>query len=159
MKQVLAAAGVAAALADPFAFLRPTAVLSDSDQRRLAGGQAIVRTVRSRPREVTLVAAVRIDVDGARLTAWYRSIAELRASVYVPEIGRFSNPPRIEDLDRLTVDPADMDELRRCRPEDCGIKFRPAEIVDLQRSFKEPPETQGRAVEAAFRRAVLARAQ
>jgi hypothetical protein len=159
MRYALAVAVMAVAWADPFAFLRPTAVVTDREQRRLADGEVIVRTVRSRPREVTLLSAVKIGVDGPRLVSWYRSIAELRASAYVPEIGRFSDPPKIEDLQRLTLEPVDADELRTCRPDDCGLKLRPAEIVELQRGFAQSREAQRDAVQAAFRRVVLNRAQ
>jgi hypothetical protein len=159
MRHALAAAVMAVAWADPFAFLNPTAALSEKEQRRLADGEAIVRTVRSRPREVTLVSAVRIAVDGPRLVSWYRSIEQLRASTYVPEIGRFSSPPRIEDLERLTIEPVDVDELRRCKPDDCGLKLRPAEIVELKQSFTQPRDLQLEAIQVAFRRVVLGRAQ
>lgn len=157
MKRALAVVVMTAAT-DPFAFLGPTAALSDTEQRKLADGEAVVRTVKSRPREVTMVAAVRIGVDGTRLVSWYRSIAQLRESPYVPEIGRFSDPPRLEDLNGLTIDPVDVDELRRCRPDDCGLKLRPPEVVELKRGFTEPRARQHEAVQTASRRMVLVRA-
>ena len=108
---------------------------------------------------MTLVAAVKLEADAPRLVAVTGRIEQLRKGPYVPEIGRFSNPPRIEDLDGLTIDPVDADELRGCRPDDCGLKLRPAEIRDLKTAFAEPRERQSTALHTAFRRVVLARAQ
>ena len=41
----------------------------------------------------------------------------------IPQIGRFGVPPRIGDLQPLTLDPEDVAELSKCRPGDCEVKL------------------------------------
>src|SRR4029450_5229972 len=81
---------------------------------------------------VAMCGIVKVSVDGERLVAWYREIEALKKSQFVAQIGRFSNPPRIEDLEPLTLDETDLDDIRRCTPGDCGLKLSDAEISHLR---------------------------
>lgn len=124
--QVFTALSVAAMVAapaaalDPFAFFRPSIAISDDDRKQLDRGDAIARIVRGADREVGVFAVVQVDIDGDRLVAWTRDIADLKKSPYVLAIGRFSDPPHIEDLEGLTFDDEDLSAIRRCRRGDCG---------------------------------------
>jgi hypothetical protein len=46
----------------------------------------------------------------------------------VLQVGRFSEPPRLEDLDPLTIDAGDVSDIGRCRARDCDIKLPSAAI-------------------------------
>ena len=99
----LSAAALVAAPAtavDPFAFFRPSIVISADDRRELDREKPIARVVRGTDREVGVFAAVQVNIDGDRLVAWTRDIGKLKQSPYVLAIGRFSDPPIIEDLER-----------------------------------------------------------
>jgi len=109
---VLSAAPIAA---DPFAFFRPSVVVSTDERLRLDEGQAIARVLPGEDRQIAVFAAVPVNVDGDRLAAWVWKIAELKTSAAVLAIGRFSDPPRLEDLGALTLDDADLDDIRDCR--------------------------------------------
>src|SRR3972149_11832062 len=89
---------------DPFAFFRPSIAVTADDRRELDRGKPIARVVRGTDREVGVFAAVQVSVDGDRLVAWTRDIGALKKSPYVLAIGRFSDPPTIEDLEGLTLD-------------------------------------------------------
>jgi hypothetical protein len=153
--QVLAAASNA----DPFAFFRPTVVLSSDERRQLDRGRPIVRVLPARDREVAIFAAVPIDVDGDRLVAWIRKIEQLKESAYVLAIGRFSATPRIEDLASLILDDEEMSEIRACRPGTCGLKLSASEMATLRQIASAAGDDWKPALQDAFRRVVLERVE
>jgi hypothetical protein len=147
-KAVLLAGTLAVALAsqapdsDPFAFFDPTVRLSVGDRARLDRRDSLVRTVKAGERDVAVFSAVQVDIDANRLVEWVRRIERLKQSSFVQEIGRFSDPPRLEDLAGLTIDRKDLDDLRRCRPGDCGIKLSAEEMTRLT-TARGPQAAQG----------------
>jgi hypothetical protein len=145
--------------ADPFAFFRPTVVLTEEDRRRLDRGEIVARTLEAGDREVTVFAAVAVAVDGDRLVAWMRRIEALKKSPYVLAIGRFSDPPRLDDLDSLSLDDEDLERIRQCRPGDCAVKLSLAEMTLLQKAADGGGSDWKSAVQQAFRRLVLERVQ
>jgi hypothetical protein len=144
---------------DPFEFFRPTIAVTPPERRELAGGDPLVRVLPGSSRETGVFAAVSIDVDGDRLVAWTRRISELKKSGYVLAIGRFSDPPAIDDLSTLTLDDEDMSAIRRCRPGDCGLKLSSLEMARLQRTAGEAGTEWRPALQLEFRRMVLERVE
>ena len=144
---------------DPFEFFRPSVTIDAGERRRLDAGEAIARTLPAPDSEVAILAVVRVNIDGDRLVAWMRRVEELKKSSYVPGIGRFSNPPRLEDLAGLSLDDEDLSEIRSCRPGRCGLKLSPDEIASLQRAAAAAKDGWQDAVQQAFRCAMLTRAQ
>jgi hypothetical protein len=61
-----------------------------------------------------------------------RNIETLRRGERVIETGRFGTPPNVEDLQLLAFDPQDLEDLRKCRIGDCGLKLD-AETIALAR--------------------------
>ena len=51
-----------------------------------------------------------------------RSVGTFRAGARVLQAGRFSSPPAPGDLDLLTFEPLDFQDLRKCRVGDCDIR-------------------------------------
>jgi hypothetical protein len=142
--------------ADPFSFFRPSVIVTADERDRLERGQAIARILSARAHQVAVFAAVPAHVDRARLLAWMRKIEQLKKSAYVLAIGRFSDPPRLDDLDSLTLDDEDLDSIPGCRPGDCGLKLTAAEILALQ-AVKPGQPNWRTAVQQEFRRLLLAR--
>jgi hypothetical protein len=79
------------------------------------------------PGEVAVVGAVRVRATKAAFLAHVRDIARFKSGPEVLQIGRFSNPPALDDLAALTVDKDDFD-VRSCRLGDCGIRL-PASVI------------------------------
>ncbi len=77
--------------------------------------------------EVAAVGGVRIRASKDRFASAYRDIVHFKQSPDVLEIGRFSDPPQLSDLDRLTITGDDFD-LRGCRVGDCDIRLS-AEVI------------------------------
>ena len=107
---------------------------SADDVRELERGEAVVRSLRTRVRqEVAHVAAVYLDAPPDEFVERFRDIEAFERGPGIPQIGRFGVPPRIEDLEALTLAPEDAAELPRCRPGDCEIKLS----VDAMARFRD----------------------
>jgi hypothetical protein len=142
---------VSATAFDPLAFFRPSIAVSADDRRELDRGQPIARVERGADREIAMFAAVQVSVDGDRLVAWTRDIGELKRSPYVLAIGRFSDPPAIQDLDRLTVDDGDLSAIRGCQRGDCSLKLSGAEIDRLRQTLADAGDNWKPVLQDAFR--------
>jgi hypothetical protein len=122
-------------------------------------GQSWVEVLPADDREFGVFAAARIEVPGSRLVEWARRVELLYKSRYVPVIGRFSHPPRIEDLQGLTLDDKDLEDIRKCEPGDCGVKLSDHEIEDLRQTIAHAGINWTHAAQNEFRNLVLARAK
>lgn len=144
---------------DPFAFFRPTLIVTDGERQRLARGEPVARTLPAHDREAAVFAAVPVNIGPDRLVAWMRNMVAFKQSRYVLAIDRFSDPPRIEDLATLELDDRDLEAIRRCRPGDCSLKLAGAEMERLQREATRAGADWKPALNRAFRELVLERVQ
>jgi len=144
---------------DPFAFFRPSITISNSEHAQLDDGNSIARVLPTKGFEVAVLAATPVRVDGDRLLAWERRIEELKQNSHVLAIGRFSDPPRIEDLAGLELDSADVSATRSCRPRDCEIKLSSGEMEQLQSAEAQAQGNRNAAIQQVFRQIVLNRVQ
>ena len=146
---------------DPFAFFSPSVVLRSGEWKSLQEGTPIASVVQADGRDVAIFSVIPVDraVDGDRLIAWMRQIASLKQSKYVLALRRFSTPPRLEDLDTLSLDDGDLNEIRRCRPGHCGMKLSTEEIGALQRAVAASGNDWKPPVQLAFRQLILQRVQ
>jgi hypothetical protein len=128
-------AGATAALtteaSNPFGFLLPDVVIDQTDLAGLRRGEPVIKLSNGDNDHVGVFAAIRIEASGDRLLEWAGAIEAMLKGRYVPEIGRFSSPARLEDLAGLTFDDPDLDEIRDCRPGDCGLKLSDGDIARL----------------------------
>ena len=111
----------------------------------LRRGQVVKHGLPSRaPGEIAVAGAVRIRAPKAAFFARVRDIARFKSGPAVLQIGRFSNPPVLDDLAALTVDKDDFD-VRSCRVGDCGIRLPAAVIERLAREIDlKAPDAQAR---------------
>ena len=144
---------------DPFAFFRPTVIVTDGERRQLARGDPVARVVPAQDREVMVFAAVPVTIGPDRLVAWMRNVAAFKKSRYVLAIERFSDPPRIEDLATLNIDNGDLEAIRQCRRGDCSLKLAGAEMELLQRAAAGRRGGLETSLQRAFRVVVLERVQ
>lgn len=144
---------------DPFAFLQPSVTITVDDRRQLDRGEPIARVLPGKDLEVAVFAAVPVEIDGDRLVAWMRRVEELKKSSYVLAIGRFSDPPRIEDLARLALEDGELSEVRACRPGKCALKLSAIEMTQLQRAAADAGVDWKPTLQQAFRAVVLQRVQ
>ena len=71
---------------------------------------------------------MRLDIPSDFFIEKVRDIVNFKKSDNVLQIGKFSNPPRLEDLADLTLDPVDIEAIRRCRVNSCDVKMSAAFI-------------------------------
>jgi hypothetical protein len=79
--------------------------------------------------ELAHVAAVHVNAAPARFLDRFRDIVRFEKGPGIPQIGRFSTPPRREDLAGLSLPAADLAALRACRPGDCDLKLPAAAMA------------------------------
>lgn len=82
--------------------------------------------------EVVGYGAVRVDVGTDYFLERFRDIETFKRSSLTQQIGTFSAPPRIEDLKNLTLENEDLEDLRRGRVGNCGVKLDGASIRRFQ---------------------------
>ena len=150
---------VAGLLADPLALFKPTVALDERQRGALEQGHAVVQTLSMPSRHIGVFVAVRVGADADRVARWLDQIAAFKRSEVVSEIGRFSDPPRLADLDALTLDPADLETLRDCTPGHCGWLLTPEEIARLEQPFGRSRQWQEDELRRVVQEILLARAE
>jgi hypothetical protein len=105
--------------------------------------------------EMAPFGAIRVRVPGDYFLRRYRDIADFKKAKEVLKVGKFSSPPRIEDLEGLTLEPGEIDALRKCRPGDCVIKMSDPMIRRLQENVDwKAPDSGSRAM-SVYRQLLL----
>lgn len=123
---------------------------SPSELAAIDRGRPAVRSLRAGDRhEVATAGAVRIDVPPGLFVDRFNDIVSFKRSPLVLQIGKFSSPPRLDDLERLALDQADVDALRRCRVGNCGLQLTASQIQrfaqEMNWSNPDAPDARGRA--------------
>ena len=142
---------------DPFAFLRPSIQISRSEQRKIDGGEVVVKILPGQGREVAVFASGALNASRDTLIRRVRDIVELKKSSYVPAIARFSDPPDMMDLSALTLDEVGLRGISECQPGRCDLKLGASEIERLRGVIAANGDSWKPAVTEEFRRLVLER--
>src|SRR5579871_1846058 len=101
---------------------------SASDLVDLARGATVKHSFESSaPGEIAVVGAVRVSGSKQTFVDLVRDIIRFKRGPEVLAIGRFSNPPTLQDLASLTIDKDDFDPAS-CRLHDCDIRL-PASVI------------------------------
>jgi hypothetical protein len=115
---------------EPYTFLRNQLAFSRAELLTLENGKTIIRLPKTpESREVAAFAITRLDVPGDFFLEKVRDIVSFKKSEHVLQIGKFSSPPRLEDLAGLSVDQVDVDAIKACRVKACDVKM-PAEFIE-----------------------------
>jgi hypothetical protein len=111
-------------------FLMTAFDLSATEIARLDRGEVISRTldVKNR-REVATLGIVWIDTSPSRYVEQLADITTFKRTDDVLQIGMFSGVPQTGDVSALSIDPAELKRLRRCRVEDCDVRL-PADVIE-----------------------------
>ena len=110
-------------------FLRFTA----GDLADLQRGRVVKHSLDAKaPGEVAAAAGVRIGAPKTAFLAAARDIVRFKSGPGVLQIGRFSSPPSLDDLDALVVGPDDFDPAA-CRVASCDVRLPADAIARLPR--------------------------
>jgi hypothetical protein len=112
------------------ATLRKQLSLSESELTSLTGGRPIVKTLPSAlGREMNTAGGVRIQSSAmARFVNQFKTLEGFKSSQFIKQIQKFSDPPRLSDLDALVLEQEDLDALRTCRVGECDVQLAAADI-------------------------------
>lgn len=115
---------------EPQTFLRKQLAFTTSELAVLEKGQIIVKLPKTpETREVAAFAIMRLDVPTDFFIDRVHDIVNFKKSDNVLQIGKFSNPPQLEDLAGLTLDPAEIEAIRGCGVNRCGLRM-PAQSIE-----------------------------
>jgi hypothetical protein len=122
-------------------FLLKYANFSQTEFVTAEKGQTVAKILTTKfEAEVAAFGMVAVQVPADYFVGRFRDIESFKKSPEVLEIGKFSSTPCLEDLARLTIDPADLAALKRCRVGDCDVKLTSEMIENIRR--EEPKDNE-----------------
>jgi hypothetical protein len=144
--------------ANSFTFLHPVIQFSDTERRTLDGRDVVLKILPATGHELAAVAATSLIAGPDTLLESARNIVYLKRSAMVPQLGRFSEQPRVDDVNGLTLEDVDIATIRRCEPDRCGLKLESDEITRLKTAAASGGQNSQSAIEQEFRRLITNRA-
>ncbi|HEY0367106.1 MAG TPA: hypothetical protein VGC73_11580, partial [Pyrinomonadaceae bacterium] len=104
--------------------LREKAAFDDPDFLALQLNQPVVRLAPiTDKREVAVTGLVKINAGADEFLRSYRDSMMQKNNTAILEIGRFGREPALADLEGLTLEAVDIDDLKECVVGDCQIKL------------------------------------
>lgn len=108
----------------PRPFLRKVIQLTDAQLADVEAGKVVTKQLPSSDKpEIAAFGIVRINGSVDTLLDRLKEVHTFRKVPQIVQIGRFSDPPKAEDLSGLDWPPADIDALKRCKPGACDVKM------------------------------------
>ncbi len=98
--------------------------LSPGDRSRLARGEPVARVIDTEDNlEIFVLGMVRVSASRERALELFRDPKAMRPAETLYQMGRVSQPARIEDFASLVVDADDARDLYRCRLGKCEVRL------------------------------------
>lgn len=105
-------------------FLRKAVAFTEAQIAAVDAGQVVTKPLPSPDKpEIAAFGAVRMRGDAAAFLRQMREGVVLRGGPSILEKGRFSRPPKVEDVAGLTLEEGDFKAARECVPGHCDIKM------------------------------------
>ena len=129
---------------------------STDDVRALDGGSAVIRSLDTPAREeLANVGVVYVDAPPGQVVEQFRDIERFERGPGIPQIGRFSSAPRLDDMQALTLPEADLEALPGCRPGDCDVKLSASAMDRFRTGVDWSSETAARQADEVAREMIL----
>jgi len=104
--------------------LREKAALEERDFAALQLNQPVVRLVpTSNKREVAVTGLVNINTSAEDFLRSYRDSMLQKSNAAILEIGRFGPEPALADIEGLSLETRDIEDLKECVAGDCQVKL------------------------------------
>jgi hypothetical protein len=117
------------------AFLKDRIGLTTKELQEVKRGGVVAKVLRSEPEEVAVFGIVRVNASHDFFLERFRDIESYKRGTSVPQVKKFNTPPRIEDVQQLTVDREDFEALKNCRVGNCDVKLSAQAIARLQKEI------------------------
>lgn len=128
------AAAFSAPHLDSKQFLQKYMHFSNAEIAALERGEAVIKILNTSSKtEVAGFGAIRTNVAPDFFLEQYRDIVRFKKGKQVLAIGKFNNPPRLEDLKQLTFDSDDLQSIKDCGVGDCDIKLSAQNIQKFKK--------------------------
>jgi hypothetical protein len=116
--------------------LREKSAFNETDLAALGQGQAVVRLLPvTDKREVAVCGMVRLQVAAEQFLQSFRESMTRKVNPAILEIGRFSDTPSPADLQTLTIENRDLEDLKECVVGDCKLKLSAKMIERLHKEI------------------------
>lgn len=116
--------------------LREKAAFNEPDFAALQLNQPVVRLVPATDkREVAVTGLVNINASAEEFLRSYRDSMMRKNNSAILEIGSFGREPALADLEGLTLEPGDIDDLKECVVGECQIKLSAPMIARFQKEI------------------------
>jgi hypothetical protein len=133
---IVSASALAASVqeAEPSKFFREYVGLNEEQIKNIRSGKAVAKILESpTPDEVYVFGSVYVNSTPERYLKFASDIDALRKVPNYLAIQKFSNPPKLSDLEGFTLEEQDIKELKKCEPGHCEVQL-PSEAMD---TFKQ----------------------
>jgi hypothetical protein len=143
---------------EPNKFFREYIGLRDDQIQAIRHGMALAKILDSRtPDEVFVFGSVYINATPESYLKLAMDIDALRKLPDFLAIRKFSDPPRLSDLDGFTLEKEDVRRLKNCKPGHCEIQLPAKSMEEFQKAVNwSAPDTADQANRAAQRMALEA---
>src|SRR6266498_593659 len=116
--------------------LHEKAAFNETDFAALGQGQAVVRLLPVRDkREVAVCGLVKLQVAADVFLKSFRESMTQKSNPAILEIGRFNDTPTANDLQTLTIEDRDLEDLKECVVGDCKLKLSAMMIERLRKEI------------------------
>ena len=116
-------------------FLRDQIGLTSWELASARRGEVVAKVLPSEKQEVAVFGIVLVKASADFFVERFRDIESYKKGTPVLLVRKFSDPPRIEDLDQLNVDKKDFIALKNCKIGDCNVKLSAETIVRLRKEI------------------------
>lgn len=111
-------------------FLKNQVNFSQEDMQALEKRAVLTKQLDTGDRpEVAIFGVMHLEVPVDFFVDKYRDIETFMKSSQVVEIGRFHNPPHLNDLRGLSLDPKEVLAIKECEVGNCNMKL-PASVIE-----------------------------
>lgn len=103
----------------------------------IRNGRPVGKVLRSRtPNEIFVFGAVYVNANPDDYIRFASDFDRLRQLPEYVSLGKFSDPPRPEDLASLSLDDDEITALKTCKPQSCEVQIPTEVMLDLQKSLE-----------------------
>jgi hypothetical protein len=133
-------------------FLHQVVQLDDEQLAAVRKGEVVTKLLPTAEKpEIAAFGLVRAHGSLDDLFRLAMDVRSFRQNDHVLEMGIFSNPPGLEDLDGLHASSDDIEALEKCRPGDCDIKLGTSAIEEVSAIDWSLPDAEQRAIACVHR--------
>jgi hypothetical protein len=145
----------AAEEAAPRPFLRKVIQLDDAQLALVEKGEVVTKLLPTTDKpEIAAFGVVKTPGTPDLLLQRAKNVKVFRQVPQIPEMGLFSTPPKLADMQGLNHPPDDIAALRRCKPGSCDVKLGDRGLEILSQMNWSAPDANAKAV-ALFNQALV----